>query len=260
MKRLYTMITFAAICAGANANSALAADFESEYAISVIGLNIGKSKFKTSIIDNRYKINGTLQASGVASIFTSTSGSLTATGSLGKDKVQPTAFDVKYKDGDKNKRTVLEFSGDNVTKVTNTPKLKKKGKWVDIEKSHLTNVLDPMGAILVPAKSMRSVCNNTLKIFDGEMRADFPMRYLRTIPFSTKGYKGEAVTCRASFKPIAGYDAKKEDINWMRDNGRIEISFAPVGDTGYFAPVAAKIKTRIGMANIRARRFEALTK
>lgn len=260
MKRLFKFMAFAALGAGATTNSSFAADFASEYSISIIGINIGKSEFKTSINDNQYKISGSLNASGIATVFTSTTGSLTASGKLNNDKVLATAFDVKYKDGDKNKRTTLGFSGGNVTKISNTPKPKKKGKWVEVQKSHLNDVLDPMAAILVPAKSFKSVCNNTLKIFDGEMRADFPMRYLRTIPFSAQGYKGDAVTCRASFKPISGYDANKKDINWMRDSGRIEISFAPVGNTGYFAPVAAKIKTRIGMANIRASRFEALTK
>lgn len=260
MKRFSNILALAALSASIITNAAMADEFASEYAISIIGLNIGKSQFKTSINDNQYKIKGSLSASGVATLFTSTSGNLTAAGMLGNNKIVATAFDVKYKDGDKNKRTTLGFSGGNVTEITNTPKSRKKGKWVDVQKDHLINVLDPMGAILVPAKSLESVCGNTLKIFDGEMRADFPMRYLRTIPFSTKGYKGDAVTCRASFKPIAGYDANKKDINWMRDNGNIEISFAPVGDTGYYAPVAAKIKTRIGIAIIRASRFEALTK
>ena len=86
------------------------------------------------------------------------------------------------------------------------------------------------------------------------------MRYVRTIPFSTRGFKGDAVTCRANFKPVAGYNQSKKDIQWMRDEGFIDISFAPVGNTGIFAPVVAKVKTRLGTATIRAKRFETLTK
>lgn len=240
--------------------STQAADYKSEYSLTVLGLNVGKSKFSTTINDKSYKISGSLNASGVAKLFADTSGSLTASGSIGNNKITANAFDVRYKDGKKSKRTTLGFSGGNVSQTANSPKLKKKGDWVEVEKAQLRNVLDPISAILVPASSMRDVCTKTLKVFDGAMRADFQMRYLRTIPFSAKGYKGDAVTCRASFKPIAGYDRKKKDLVWMRDKGNIEVSFAPVGNTGLYAPVAAKIGTRIGTATIRARRFEALTK
>ncbi|MDZ7822800.1 MAG: hypothetical protein U5K75_01305 [Ahrensia sp.] len=98
-----------------------------------------------------------------------------------------------------------------------------------------------------------------MKVFDGAMRADFPMRYVRTIPFSAKGYSGNAVTCRAQFRPISGYDKNKKEIAWMRDNGYADISFAPVADTGLYAPVAVKLNTEIGTLSVRAIRFEALT-
>lgn len=254
-----TVIAAALSACIAVSQAAHAQEFASEYAISIFGLNVGKSKFRTTFSGNSYSISGTMRASGVARLLTSTTGSLTANGSLSSGSVTASAFDVRYKEGKTDKRTTISFSGGNVSGVSNSPAVKKKGDWVDVNSSHLKKVLDPMAAILVPAKSFRSVCNNTLKVYDGSMRADFPMRYLRTIPFSTKGYKGDAVTCRAKFKPISGYDRKKKDVIWMRDNGYIDVSFAPVGNTGVFAPVAAKVKTSVGTAIIRARRFQSLT-
>ena len=239
--------------------AANAAQYKSEYSITVLGFRVGKSAFNTNIEKNSYAIKGSLKAAGVARLFASTSGTLTATGKHSKNGVTAQSFDVRYKEGKKSKSTTMSFSNGTVTKYANSPKTRKRGDWVELNKSDLKKVMDPMAAILVPAKSLREVCTKTLKIFDGAMRADFPMRYVRTIPFSTRGYKGDAVTCRASFKPISGYDRSKKDIVWMRDKGKLEISFAPVGNTGLFAPVAAKIGTRLGTVVIRAKRFEALT-
>ncbi|MEM8539692.1 MAG: DUF3108 domain-containing protein [Pseudomonadota bacterium] len=243
-----------------NPLAAEAAQYKSEYSLSILGFPIGKSAFDTKIDKNSYTINGSLKAAGVAKLFTRTTGTLTAKGSLSSNKITSRSFDVRYKEGNKNKRTTISFSKGNVAKYANSPKLRQRGDWVELKKSHLKKVMDPMAGILVPAKSLRDVCSNTLKIFDGAMRADFPMRYVRTSPFSTKGYKGDAVTCRATFKPISGYDRKKRDLVWMRDKGSMEVSFAPIGKTGLYAPVVAKIRTRAGLATIRAKRFEALTK
>jgi hypothetical protein len=236
-----------------------AAQYKSEYSLSILGFSIGKSAFQTNIDNDSYSIKGSLNAAGVAKLFTSTSGTLTAKGTRSSNKLTSQSFDVRYKEGKTAKRTTMSFSQGNVAKYTNNPKIRERGDWVKLQKGHLKKVMDPMAAILVPANSLREVCNNTLKVFDGSMRADFQMRYVRTIPFRTKGYRGDAVTCRASFKPISGYDRKKKDVVWMRDKGSIEVSFAPVGNTGLYAPVVAKIGTRMGVATIRAKRFEALT-
>lgn len=239
--------------------AAHAAQYQSEYSLSILGFSIGKSQFTTTINKNSYSIKGSLNAAGFARLFTSTSGTLTASGAVSANKLTAKSFDVRYKEGKTSKRTTMSFSGGNVAKYANNPKVKQRGDWVKLKDGHLRKVMDPVASVLIPAKSLRSVCNNTLKVFDGSMRADFPMSYVRTIPFRTKGYKGDAVTCRASFKPISGYDRKKKDIVWMRDKGSFEISFAPVGKTGLYAPVVAKIGTRMGVATIRAKRFEALT-
>jgi len=112
---------------------------------------------------------------------------------------------------------------------------------------------------MVPAQTPRGVCDRTIKAFDGAMRLDVKLSYLRTVPFSTRGFKGDAVTCRGRYIPVSGYDANKHDINWMTKNGVIDVSFAPIGTSGFYAPVKAKVKTRLVTLHVRATRFEQLT-
>jgi len=187
-----------------------------------------------------------------------TDGTRTATGRLTAGQVTPVRFEARYTDGGKAKRTVIDFEGDRVADTVNDPVVRKTDDWIDMPAAQLVGAFDPAAAILVPARSMREVCRRTLRVYDGAMRADLKLGYLRTIPFSAKGYKGDAVTCRARLEPVAGYSPTKKDLIYIRDNGDIEISFAPVGRTGLFAPVRVKLRAQPATVLITATRFEQL--
>lgn len=240
----------------AHANGA----YQSQYVISVIGLRIGQSNFSTTIDGGSYAIRGTMKASGVASMFSSMSGTIEVGGERRAGDVAPRTYQVNYAEGKERKSTTITYNGSSIAKVSNNPDRRDREKrpdWVAHAPGALNATLDPISAMLIKATSPRDVCNRTIKTFDGVMRADFVLSYARTIPFSTDGYKGDAVTCRARFQPISGYQANKKDIQYMRDRSRIEISFAPVGNTGFYAPVAARAQTRIGEIAMRATRFAA---
>lgn len=234
--------------------------FRADYSISAIGIPVGKSRFQTNVgEDGSYSVEGTLRSSGVARLFASINGSLIAKGAKSNNTVSSRQFSARYTEGKKAKSTNFAISDGTITGAKNTPERKRPKKWVPLKQSDLAGALDPIAAIMVPAASAREVCGRTLKAFDGLMRMDVRLSYLRTVPFSTRGFKGNVVTCRGKFVPISGYDSNKKDINWMRDNGVIDVAFAPVGTTGYFAPVNAQIKTRLVNLRIRATRFEQLT-
>jgi len=235
---------------------ATADTFSAEYVVSAIGLRIGKSSFSTTMDKNKYTINGSLNAAGLATLFSSMSGQLTVTGTTGAKHVTPSRYDVRYHEGDKKKRTTIGFSNGKIGKVTNQPPLRKKSNWVDHKPGALNAAVDPITATIIPASNAGEVCRRTIRVFDGAMRADIVLSPLRQIPYSTNGYKGEAVICRARFLPVSGYQTDKKDIIFMRDKSNIEISFAPVGTTGFWAPVMARASTRIGQITVRATRFD----
>ncbi|MEL6920911.1 MAG: DUF3108 domain-containing protein [Pseudomonadota bacterium] len=243
------------------ATSAAAAEkFRADYTVSAIGIPVGKSSFSTTVgEDGTYTIEGTLRSSGVARLFAAINGSLVAQGSKSGDTVISRQFRAQYTEGKKSKSTTFTYGGGSITGAENNPKVKERGQWVPLQNADLRNAIDPIASTMVPAPSPRAVCGRTLRVFDGAMRLNVQLSYLRTVPFSTKGFKGDVVTCSGKYVPVSGYDAKKEDTIWMRDNGTMEVAFAPVGSTGYFAPVNATFKTRLATLRIRATRFEQLT-
>jgi Protein of unknown function (DUF3108) len=231
--------------------------YRSEYTVSAFGIPVGAARFDTVVTDKGYKMRGSVKSRGLASLFAPTTGTIDARGSIGYKSVEADVFAMAYTSGKDRQHTEIGFSRGAATRAMNDPKVKKPKDWIEVSPGHLQNTLDPLSAMLVRARSANEVCNRTIRVFDGAMRADIKLSYLRTVPFYTKGYRGDAVTCRARFVPVSGYPKNKGEIAWMRDKGVIDIAFAPVEGTDLFAPVSARISTQIGTIRIRATRFES---
>ena len=226
-----------------------------EYTLSALGLPIGRLRIETVIEPDSYAVKGTMNARGLLAVFQPTTASATITGKRRGDSIETTRFALNYVSDDEKQRTEIGFDNGAVTRTVNEPEVKKSKDWVEIPRADFRNVLDPVSALLIPAVSPREVCNRTLRVFDGAMRLDIRLSYLRTIPFATKGYKGDAVTCRATFAPVAGYPKSKSEIGWLRDKGRLDVSFAPIEGTGVYAVVKAAMGTQVGRMQLYATRF-----
>lgn len=247
------------LCAPAVADAgAESRSYRSEYAVSALGIPVGVTSFETRFTPQSYELSGTLRARGLVALFQPTSGSLTATGRIGPGRIEARDFKLDYVSGSDKQHTEIGFSGGAVTRTVNAPEVKKRSGWIEVASAHLKDTLDPISAMLVPASSWRDVCNRTIRVFDGAMRADMKLSFLRVVPFSAEGYKGDAITCRAKFVPVSGYPEGKKEVAWMRDKGVIDIAFAPIEGTSLFAPVKAKITTQIGLFSIYATRFETI--
>lgn len=120
----------------------------------------------------------------------------------------------------------------------------------------LLNVSDPLSALMIPAKDARSVCDRSLSVFDGQTRVEIKLAFNGTESFTTGGFTGESVICSAKFIPVSGYQKGKKSIDYLANKSRITISFAALGNSGIYAPVVARIGTRIGTLKIAATRFE----
>ena len=158
--------------------------------------------------------------------------------------------------GRKAKKTLLAFSGGSVVSTENSPPPgARRASWLPVSEADLKSVTDPLSAAIIKAANLREVCNRTLRVYDGEIRADLKLSYAGIKPFSTRGFKGDAVRCRARFVPISGYHQDRKAIDYLANHSRIEVAFGQVGRTGIYAPVTASVKTKIGTVRVYARRF-----
>ncbi len=248
-----------AVSAGMVASSAEAAQaYKSEYRVSLYGLTIAKANFSTNVSDSRaYEVSGKLMSSGLGSLFDDTSGTLDAKGQYGEAGPVPGSYVVKYKHGKRDKTTSIAFTNGNVTETLNVPPIKKKKNWVELKPEDLKSVADPISGVMVAAHNLDQVCTKTLQMYDGQTRIDLKLSPEgRARPFTTEGFKGDAITCTAKFVPISGYQSGRKAIEYLKNSSKISMTFASLGKSGIYSPVQAKIGTQIGTVNVYATRFE----
>lgn len=233
--------------------------YRGEYALSFLGLTLARADFDSRIDSNTYSINGSVKSAGLGAIFDDTKGTLSAVGRFSGKVARPELFRADYVSGKKASVVDIRFSKGTVTKVTNVPPLKKRGKdWIPLGLDDLRAVADPIAATLIQADSLREVCNGSTRMFDSELRADLAFTYVSRGKMSVQGYEGGTVTCRMHFKPVSGYRTTKRALDYLKNKSRIMVTFAPLGKTGIYAPVHATVGTQIGTITVAAQRFEAI--
>lgn len=231
--------------------------FHADYVVSYLGLKIARSSFTSTVNGDRYSLSGSFSSAGVAVLFDQTKGTTQIDGNVGPKGVEPATYALRYASGGKTARTDIAFSGGDVVKVENVPasKAAKAADYIPVSRDLLKAVVDPLSATLFTASSPQEVCARTLKIFDGETRADLVLSPAGTAKVAVKGYKGEAVRCKGRFVPVAGYRKSRKAIEYLRTKSAIEIAFADSGLAGLWAPVAGSIGTEVGTVRVYATRF-----
>ncbi|MCT7377361.1 DUF3108 domain-containing protein [Chelativorans salis] len=224
--------------------------FRVRYDASLYGLPIGRAVLESRFEGRGFAIAGSFASAGIARIFDRTDGTVSVNGWMGESASQPKEYRLDYESGKKKKKTAIRFANGRVTETENRPEPKKRGKdWVPVAREHLADVADPLSALLLPVASAAEVCRRTVKVYDGETRADLVLQP------ATKGeaFSRAAVTCRARFVPVAGYRKDHSSIKYLRDRSRILVGFQPVEGRDLYSPIEATIATKVGTVHIRAR-------
>lgn len=237
---------------------AAAKTFSGDYSLSFLGIPVAKATFDSSYEGESYEVKGKVSSAGLAAFFDDTRGTISSRGSFGGGRTRPRAFRADYVSGKVSSLVDVRFSGDNVSSTEVVPPPKKRGKtWIPLGAGDLRAVADPIAATVIKASSLDKVCGRTVKMYDGELRADLRLTEVSRKKMSIKGFSGETVTCRMGFQPVSGYRTDKKALTFLRDRSRIMVTFAPLGETGVYAPIYATVSTEIGTITVRARRFEA---
>ncbi len=259
MQTVKARILLAATAIACAAPAARAESFRVDYSVSLYGLNIARSSFSSRIDADSFHIDGRLASAGVAKIFDSTKGTATVSGGFGADTASANRYLINYTSGDKKKKTEVAFSNGRVTSTENVPPPRANRKnWIDVSESDLASVTDPLSATMVRAASLNDVCTKTMKFYDGELRADLKLSFVKTEAVEAKGYSGQGVTCSARFIPLGGYRGTNKSIAFLKNRSKILITFAPLGGTGVYAPIKASATTEIGTVVVTAGRFETV--
>ncbi|WP_173933340.1 DUF3108 domain-containing protein [Chelativorans sp. Marseille-P2723] len=230
--------------------SAATQSYQTRYDISLYGLPVGRAIFESRFEGQGFAVSGRFSSAGIARIFDRTDGTVTVMGRFGRGASRPERYTLDYRSGRKKQMTEIRFARDRVAETVNRPELKKRGSdWVPLGQRHLSGVVDPLSALMLPASDPERVCNRTVRVYDGETRADIVLQPAA----GSESFAGATITCRARFVPVAGYRKNHSTIRFLRDRGDIRIGFQPVAGGGIYSPVEATIATKVGTVHIKAR-------
>ncbi len=259
-RSFFFAVTVAAALAAAAPRAAPAAEpqgFRGEYTVSFLGLSVARATFESRVRGKAYSIRGSVSAAGLARLFDDTRGTVSTSGRVLATHIEPAAFRADYTSGKKVSLIAVRFQRGKVVATRVMPPPKPRGRdWLPLDMGDLAGVADPISATIIHADSPDKVCGRTVKLYDGEMRADLKLSYVGKEKVSVAGYEGPAVTCRLGFEPVSGYAKGRKALDFLKRKSRIDVTFAPLGQTGIYAPVHATVGTRIGTITVRARRFE----
>ena len=260
LRSSHALVAVLAVAQPSVATAASPQSFKGEYTVSFLGLSIARSTFSSHYENGAYAIEGSVSAAGLAKLFDDTRGTISSKGTISGKKMVPQAFRADYTSGKKASVVDIRFANGSVasTQVIPAPGKRDPKSWVPLGASDLASVLDPMAATVIHADSLDQVCGRKVKFYDGEMRADLTLTYDSKGTISVPGYKGDTITCRMGFEPVAGYRKGRKALNYLKNRSRMMVTFAPLGQTGVYAPIHATVGTQIGTLTISAGRFEAV--
>lgn len=247
----------ALLSALAPAAAAGAETLTSRYSVSLVGLPVGEASFDTTIGRGSYSIEGTLSSAGLASLVSSIRGSSSSAGRIRGDRIVSERYGLRYSSDRKSYSSSVAFRSGRVASAEVAPAVTNpKPDYVRVTRKHLAAVVDPLGGLLIKARggNPQSVCKRTLPFFDGWSRLDLQMSAAGTRPFRTDGYDGEAIVCNVRVKAVSGYRTSSRGVTFIQKH-TIELWFAPIRDTGIYAPVRAKIPTEVGSLIFNAETF-----
>lgn len=225
----------------------------SEYNISLGILPIAKASFSSAFQDQNYTINGTFRSAGIVNIISKISAETNVSGRMQADRLQADRYNLVYTSGKRTRAYDVAYRNGNVTETTIKPEPTRSPEtWIPVTDKDLRSVLDPLSGMIFPGGA--KVCPSRLPIYDGESRMDLILTPKGTKEFSAGNFKGEAIVCSIKYVPKSGFKRGRSDIEYLRKIS-MEIWFAKAQSVNVYAPVYARIPTRMGDVYVTAVKY-----
>ncbi|MCP3446082.1 DUF3108 domain-containing protein [Bradyrhizobium sp. CCGUVB14] len=232
-----------------------AAIIRARYLMKYVGIEVGELVIINNIGSSSYEARLHAQVMGIATVATSRSVNMKASGTIRKGSVVPSTFFSDQTGSDQSRTTRVSLTDGNAKVIEIDPPFEDNAERVPLTEEHKRNVIDPLSALIMtmpPGERLvgPSACNRTLRVFNGLFRADVELAYVRTEPFNAKGYSGPVAVCSARYAPLAGYDPNAMMTKFMMANRAMEIRVAPIEDSMLVMPVLVTIPMPVGAASV----------
>lgn len=166
-------------------------------------------------------------------------------------KVNSTEYMTAYSNKKITRKVVVNYPNKSRATVKATPAYGNFKDTVPLHAKHMRNVVDPLGAMLLPfnkdfAVNAQEQCNRVQPIFDGVTRYKLQMQAVKN---TDKKFK-TAIACKVSYTPIAGHRQGKSDKTIIDNFASAKVWLVPIEKAGVLLPVKVEIPTKFGTFSI----------
>lgn len=229
------------------------ASVDAGYRVTLNGFDLGTFSFKSNVGSSEYTLHTHVELSALLGVFR-WKGVTQVSGAIDAKRPTPSDFRFTYESSVRNGSVIMGFDKNSVDHVTVMPVVREPEDTVPLERKHLSDVLDPLSAILVLTHSdAASPCGRTVAIFDGKQRFNISLHEARKVTLT--GTRNEtAVVCRVKYTPLSGYRANAETRH-LAQTKDIEITFRMVPAAKLMVPQSVSVPTGAGTARIDLERI-----
>lgn len=222
------------------------------YSLSIAGFKLGSVGLAARLKTKSYAISIRAFTTGGLDRLMSFTIETRARGRYNGHKINSTEYVTAYSNQRLKRKVVVTYPNNSRATVDATPPYGKFKDTVPLYAEHLRNVVDPLGAMLLPFnKKYKSgdarQCSRVQPIFDGVTRYQLKMSAIKN---TDKNYPN-AIACRVSYSPIAGHRKGKGDKTIIDNFASAKVWLIPIEKAGVLIPVKVEIPTQFGTFSIK---------
>lgn len=166
-------------------------------------------------------------------------------------RVNSTEYVTAYSNQRLKRKVVVTYPNKTRATVSAKPAYRKYKDTVPLRAKHMRNVVDPLGAMLLPfnnkfAHNSKQQCSRVQPIFDGVTRYKLVMSPADN---NDKDFKN-AIACIVRYTPIAGHRKSQSDKTIIDNFASAKVWLLPIEKAGVLLPVKVEIPTQFGTFSI----------
>lgn len=230
------------------------------YGVTLGGTNIANVVINLTDTGKRYSMGLSARITGMAQLVANGTAKVESVGQSTNAGLVSEKFDLLTHASGEDFTVDVAFAQKDVTQFIVTPPILNNIDRIAIERKHLRGVNDMMAAFVLKGGQLDGgLCNRKMQVFTGTERFNLAMNFARADEATSKrtGYQGPLVLCNVSYTPISGHYTTSEITNYLREQGRILIWYAPLSsDADTFIPYRALLSTSAGDLSIVLTKLE----
>ncbi|MBL1419477.1 MAG: DUF3108 domain-containing protein [Alphaproteobacteria bacterium] len=221
------------------------------YSLNIAGFKLGSVGLAARLKENSYAISIRAFTTGGLDSLMRFTVETRARGEYNGHHVNSTEYMTAYSNQRVKRHVVVKYPNASRATVDANPAYLAFKDSVPLRAEHLHNVVDPLGAMLLPFNKKYAInadqqCNRVQQIFDGVTRYKLQMQAVE----NTDTNLTNAIACQVGYTPIAGHRKSQADKTIIDNYAMAKVWLMPIEKAGVLLPVKVEIPTQFGTFSI----------